>query len=244
VLKALNNNGLFVIGPDAARGETYTCPACHEELIFKCGRRVVPHFAHRPDSSCVLSDGESVRHMEMKLLCRRLFAADGVELEVPLIPDRRADVVVAGRTVVECQASPMSEAEWSGRTEDYNRLGYPVLWIWDVARVCGVKTVAEAWRLAAGRNWEARIPAVVRLCHKASYGHLYCADADELVACHLGQAAERVHASDGDWPDRHYTPRTLRCPEFRRVNSADKWAFLGPSRLMLVNFSEGDWWND
>src|SRR5262245_45352443 len=100
----------------------------------------------------------------------------------------------------------------------------------------------EAVTRAVEECWEARIPAVVRCCHKASYGHLYCADGMDLLACHLAPAEERVTYSDGDWPDRYYTPRTLKCPEFFPVLSERPSVFFGPTGLRLVSFGEGAWW--
>jgi hypothetical protein len=60
-----------------------------------------------------------------------------IELEKNLIPNRRADIVLQGKktVVVECQVSPMTIREIKERTEDYNNMGYHVLWIYHLKRL-------------------------------------------------------------------------------------------------------------
>src|SRR5262249_51442720 len=146
MLKAVDENGLAVLGRDATKALAYFCPACRSGLILKRGRLVVPHFAHRADSKdCILCDGESVRHLELKVLCLRLFADFDPDVEHVFAGGaRKADLLIPGRFVIECQTSPISVGEWERRTEDYNGLGLPVMWLWAIRRLCGFDTIALA----------------------------------------------------------------------------------------------------
>lgn len=243
MLQALNDQGEEVLSLYATRTANYRCPVCREELTFKAGAIVVPHFAHRPETGCGYGIGESLRHHEMKLQVARLFSGGEVRYEVPL-GERRADLLLrCGRLscIVECQESPLSLAEWQYRTEDYNRMGYPILWVWDLPRVLG-----SQWRNKAFdphlERFEVRVPAEIRHCHKQSYGRVYVLDkAGEIRACNLGAAAERWNDGGPYWDSYSYTPRTLKIPRFCRV-PLEVQPLMGSGREWLVQLGEGVWW--
>ena len=135
--------GSAVVSLDATRHGRYLCPECHALVGLRAGPCKVPYFAHYARRLCSLSQPESPRHRLFKLACKSFFAPLEVEWEIA-VGDRRADVVVARKFIVECQASPLSPHEWSERTANHNRHGYPVLWLWDVKRLCRKNTLAEA----------------------------------------------------------------------------------------------------
>jgi len=57
-----------VVSPDTApRGERYTCLGCQEPVTLRRGLVRVPHFAHRPESTCAAT-GESIEHAAFKQL--------------------------------------------------------------------------------------------------------------------------------------------------------------------------------
>lgn len=140
-----------VLASDAGRGECHACPECGDEVVLKSGRLVTAHFAHSPGAACAYGSGESEVHRAMKTALLGYFA--GVELEVSLVPGRRADAVVTAsdgaKFVVECQASSISIDEWEARTADYNRAGYAVWWLWHRDRLSDVGGYADERRFPA-----------------------------------------------------------------------------------------------
>jgi hypothetical protein len=196
-------------------------------VMLKRGRLVTAHFAHYPESSCGLAAGESLRHIAMKAIIGKLFARERPEYEVPFKPNRRADIVLSGHIIVECQASAISIDEWDSRTFDYNELGYALLWIWDKRRLREQLTVAD----------EYRIPAEIRYCHRQAYGRIYVLDGDELLACHLGEAEPRYN----DFMGTSRIPYTLRIPEF--VSPGMRLTrYRGVDGESLVHLDEGIFW--
>jgi Competence protein CoiA-like family len=201
------------------RSHPCECPECREHLVYKHGRIVQCHFAHKARTNCSLSAGETIRHLQMKEQMSKWFSERFIfsELEVCLVPCRRADIVLPGRKiVVECQHSPISIDEWSCRTADYEKYGYAVMWIWDIRRLFKIdefpKTLDEL-RSDRGSGWhessyktEFRIPAEIR--HADSYGHQIFALSTSglLQICMLEDAFERYN----DWTGYDRTPETLK----------------------------------
>src|SRR5687767_4137249 len=97
--------GAMVAGHEARRGGRFLCPECKTMVGLRSGLRKVPHFAHFSTTRCALAEPESPRHRALKWLCKPLFAPLTVAWET-VLGERRADVLVGERFVVECQASP------------------------------------------------------------------------------------------------------------------------------------------
>ena len=149
------------------------CPECHAEVNHKAGRKVVPHFAHVAGTACTYGEGESERHFHMKEMVQTFFP--NTELEVPILDYRRADCVVTtakgNRIVVECQASSISLDELHWRWADYTAAGYPVLWLWDEARL--------NFRRGQGK-WEAAVPVEIRETYAECGETVYIADEQSI----------------------------------------------------------------
>ncbi len=231
MLTALDGDGKRVIARKASRTNRYLCPECKQPLTFKAGRVVVWHFAHHPYAACPLSEGESLRHMEMKEQAGKLFDSDNYE--VKLMASRRADLVIFDGIVVECQESSLSIQEWESRTKDYNAAGYPVLWLWDAARLG-----------TPNERLENRIPAEIRHCHDRSQGRVYVLDqTGRLFACHFQPVERREsewYEEGGIARESSYTPTTLRYTHFRQTP-------LRPTpivndKLVLVGLGDNTWW--
>lgn len=244
MLTALDGSDALVLARDADTRGTYVCPECRTQLIVKAGAIVTRHFAHRARISCSLAVGESQRHMQMKEQVGGLFAGRvAVAYEKSIVPGRRADLVLGERIVVECQDSPISILEWAARTRDYNRAGHPVLWIWDITRVCGSRWVDSFEEIDLDAEW--RLPAELRYCHQCSFGRVYVLDAaGNLKSCHLARVATR----ESEWIDENhdqqsssYTPRSLRHISFRETASRIE-PFTGPRGHRLTSLGEGAWW--
>jgi hypothetical protein len=107
----------------------FVCPACHWPVTLKPGRKVVPHFAHRPGSKCAL-EGESREHLAAKSIIAARLRGLGMRcaLEWPLVNhERRIDVatrVDGHKVAIEIQASPISVDAVKARTADHRRHGF------------------------------------------------------------------------------------------------------------------------
>jgi competence protein CoiA len=73
---------------EAARGlahsPDYRCPRCRSPVVLhaRIGGWVVPHFKHKPDSSCTYGKGETPEHRAVKALLRDHYRAKGYQVEV------------------------------------------------------------------------------------------------------------------------------------------------------------------
>src|SRR3954464_4411013 len=109
-------NGLRIEASVAQRGGTFNCPQCKGILIFKPGRKVISHFAHKPPTDCTWARGETRAHLEAKLLVGIALKARGLRAELECVQeglsgDRRADVLVwspnGRRLAIELQHTPI-----------------------------------------------------------------------------------------------------------------------------------------
>lgn len=210
MLIAIDPDGRRMPANRVGRDTRMVCPECGDSVVRKMGRKVVPHFAHRPGSDCAIAQGETIQHLQMKSACERWFTWPGahVELEVPVLghgTDRRADAVVSTpdrrtRFAVECQASPISRDDLLNRTIDLNNAGLSVMWIFHHTRLLGTKE----WDAAATGNCEARIPAEILMFETVSDRILTVSPDYDL--CDIGiEPVDR-------WSDEYgrYTPKTIR----------------------------------
>lgn len=115
------------------------CPACHKPVIFKAGKKMTPHFAHKINEACLShSEGETKEHLAGKrqLLAhfREALGAKNVRLEavLPTI-NQRADVLVRAPTgkiiALEYQCSPLSLEHLISRTQGYLGQKMQVVWL-------------------------------------------------------------------------------------------------------------------
>ena len=187
-------------------------------------KRKIPHFAHFSTTWCRIAKPESERHQALKWLCKAFFAPLPVVWEVPL-GERRIDAMVAGLFAVECQVSPLTPKEWQARTVSHNRLGFPVLWIWDVKRLARKNTFEEAFLLEKNQRpvWT---PPEIRLCHEESRDLVFVADKHEIMPCRLlglNRAEQAAAKKSGrGWADAFFGFQAMRklafFPEFDKSN--------------------------
>ena len=208
-------NGARVLASEVDRKHPCRCPECRESLVYKAGALVVQHFAHYARTDCSLSEGESIRHHQMKLQLARYFKrGHRVELEWEWVVGRRADIVLPDASIViECQASPISLFEWEARTLDYNRHGTAVLWVWDISRMFGNKTVTRWPPFENEAEDEYRVPAEIRWCSEL-LGETFGLDHDGVLKrCVLQRAAPRFsewYDEDGELQEATNWPKTLK----------------------------------
>jgi competence CoiA-like predicted nuclease len=238
MLQALDAvTGLCVSGEEARRDGRYLCPECRKLVGPRLGGRKVPHFAHFSRTLYRLAQPESPRHRALKWLCKRLFAPLTVDWEVP-VGSRRVDAMVDKMFVIECQASALSIQEWQARTENHNRAGFPVLWLWDVKRLCRKNTLEES--LVMERNGRAVwVASEIRECHSESRDLLYVADKHAILPCRLiTLTSGEIAAAKRGWPEAFFRPNALRKMAFLpRIDKNVRFHFASRTRgLRSVRF--------
>lgn len=127
-LKDLSKNGLLKC----------PIPICNREVIFKCGSKKMPHFAHK--IHCVYPDHEpeSQEHLTGKTMLERvltrLFPESKVEIEAWIKEtNQEADVLVTqpngSRLAFEFQCSKISGSKWEARHLLYKSADIKDCWI-------------------------------------------------------------------------------------------------------------------
>ncbi|WP_252502448.1 competence protein CoiA [Sporosarcina sp. Marseille-Q4943] len=146
ILTAWSDKGrLIILSPELERHElrrwrqthSFYCPQCKGPVQLKVGEIVIPHFAHRKDTTCraSFSEGESPQHLKGKQLLYQFLVAGPQEVELEPLLDiisQRPDLLVKlGKTKVpiefQCSTIPISDLEQ--RTDGYRRAGMEPIWI-------------------------------------------------------------------------------------------------------------------
>lgn len=134
LVATLNNVRIIASNAEKQGSLLYLCPGCGAPVILKKGAKVIHHFAHKPKESCEWSAGETIAHLNAKMLFHHFFSENGyiTDVEVP-INNSRADVYIKGLakipSVIEVQHTPISEEEIIRRTQAYFTFGIAINWI-------------------------------------------------------------------------------------------------------------------
>lgn len=212
----------------------FTCTQCNEEVILKCGKNRINHFAHTNPISCRLSRGESDTHRKCKLeIFLALRDAPGVKdaaLELPL-EEVRPDVfaVVNGIPVaVEVQISSLSVETIMRRTIDYFRRGIYVLWLlqWSPA--------LDRPRYAP-KIWEKWI-------HAAYYGRVYYwVESTTVVSYHFEPSLKSIPKRTWYLPNGKKTTVGGYTKRLKRLRTAVR----GETLNLLTDFKPKQhyWWS-
>jgi len=73
-----------MVGVDPEKRPAAVCPCCSEAVTWKAGTVVTPHVAHRPGSSCAVTNPETAAHWNAKYrLAERLNAGEPLTFDVP-----------------------------------------------------------------------------------------------------------------------------------------------------------------
>ncbi len=117
----------------------YLCPRCRNPVVLhaRIGGWVLPHFKHKPDSSCAYGRGETREHRAVKALLRDHYRGKGYEVRVEHhLPPRWADVFIPDpRTAFEVEFSPKEGREFVAKCRDYQRGEIKSVWILRQRRV-------------------------------------------------------------------------------------------------------------
>ncbi len=117
---------------------SFYCPQCRQRVMLKAGTMKIPHFAHRPSSSCrSFSENESERHLKGKADLYRWLSRFGEAQLEAFLPEicQRPDLLAKGKVAVEFQCSSISSDVFSARTQGYQRHQYVPFWIYGGAPV-------------------------------------------------------------------------------------------------------------
>ena len=138
MLIALNIHGKLERASVRAKEQRhdFRCPVCHQPVIFRSGKKTVPHFAHHKSQRCtVASEPESAAHLTGKL---RLFEhlsmhtnACHLEKYFPEIK-QKADIYFEWHNhcvAIEFQCSGIPLARLQERTNGYLSIRVTPIWI-------------------------------------------------------------------------------------------------------------------
>lgn len=110
----------------AAPGQRAVCPSCNGEVVAKCGKIKVWHWAHLSADCDPWSEGMTEWHIgwqnEFPEECREVVIQRNGEIH-------RADIMLPDGTVIEFQHSPISQDEIAKREEFY---GAKMVWMFDL----------------------------------------------------------------------------------------------------------------
>ncbi|WP_445683722.1 competence protein CoiA [Sporosarcina sp. FSL K6-3457] len=119
------------------RTELFYCPQCKSPLQLKVGEIMIPHFAHKKDTSCsaCFSEGETQEHLQGKLQLYHFLQKQTkhVELEPFLrMLSQRPDLLVtttSASTPIEFQCSTIPVSDMESRSNGYRSIGMKPIWI-------------------------------------------------------------------------------------------------------------------
>ena len=120
-----------ITADSAKKGTNYLCPECFSPVRARSGPHRRPHFYHIAKNSLCRQNGKTLFHLETQFAIQKELPEGESLLEVPFPTiSRIADVAwTPQKLVFEVQYSPISHAEAKKRTEDYEGLGFQVVWI-------------------------------------------------------------------------------------------------------------------
>ena len=132
MLFALDREGNKIYIDSTKRSEDYFCPCCGSKMVLRMGDIRQHHFAHPSGSIC--KDSWHYDMTEWHYEWQNKFPKEYQEVvKVYDWEKHRADVLIEKNKVVfEFQHSPLSPEEFEERNNFYNKLGYKVIWIFDV----------------------------------------------------------------------------------------------------------------
>lgn len=130
-LYAFDHDQQLVSANQAQKQVDYFCLECQAKVRVRGGIHRQKHFYHMsPNQHCSLQ-GKSIEHLQVQCYIQNLFPDGECQLECRF-PEigRIADVVWAKEKLIfEVQCSPIYAQEVQGRIENYQSLGYQVVWV-------------------------------------------------------------------------------------------------------------------
>ncbi|MBF0747061.1 competence protein [Gemella sp. 19428wG2_WT2a] len=139
---ALDSKGniVNVLELSVEKGQEYFCPHCKKSLLYKKGRKIQSHFAHKKKLSCSYNSykSESKEHLLTKKdfydHFKRIYS--DVKLEYIFKADDNlqiADIYLVDKNIAfEYQRSIISSSQIKERTIGYEKAGIKLIWLIDL----------------------------------------------------------------------------------------------------------------
>ena len=128
-----NNKSGYILAENAKKEDgPFSCPDCNTQTVLKHGVLKIPHFAHKVlQENCIRR--ETAQHQWAKYLTwRTLYNAGFTATPEAMVGERRTDVLLQNgpfKIGIEFQNSFISLPEIIARTENYEHLNIPMIWI-------------------------------------------------------------------------------------------------------------------
>ncbi|WP_226576970.1 competence protein CoiA [Halobacillus litoralis] len=121
---------------ELAKQTPFWCPVCEETVSVRIGSKVIPHFAHRPDSTCASNKGsESMEHEKGKWTLYHWLRNQGYHAQLEHYIKslkQKPDLWVktsSKRIAIEYQCSTITVKEVQRRTAKYLSTGIFPFWL-------------------------------------------------------------------------------------------------------------------
>lgn len=137
MLKAKDKNGLVVYIDDADPAQQYYCQVCDQPVMQKRGEIRIHHFSHYSPHGTHADivpccDHWSYDMTEWHMGWQRRFSSDDIEKVLTAGKEKHIADLLINKIIVEFQHSPISLDDFNERNEFYTRLGYKVIWVFDL----------------------------------------------------------------------------------------------------------------
>lgn len=167
-LYALDRSSKIISAKNAHKKEVYFCLECGSPLYCRGGFYKQNHFYHIKANRTCRQNGKSEEHLQVQLFLQEALGEKECLLEKPFKEiNRIADVVWPSKKLVfEVQCSPILASEVKKRNEDYESLGFFVIWILHDKRF-------NQKRLSAAENYLQIMPYYFTNINKQGNGIIY-----------------------------------------------------------------------
>lgn len=130
-LYAFDQKRQVIFARDALRQMDYLCPECSGVVRLRGGIHRQNHFYHLETVRACRQSGKSMEHLNVQLFLLDALPAGecALELRFPEIKRIADSVWMNQKIVFEIQCSPISRQEVEARSQDYQSLGFEVVWI-------------------------------------------------------------------------------------------------------------------
>ncbi len=146
---AFNEKRNLICASRACRHQNYFCLECRGIVHLRGGEWRRLHFYHiSPHERCALAK-KSLIHLQVQYALQKMLSPEEVLLEQRFREiNRIADVVwPAKKLIFEVQCSPISAREIEARNNDYQQIGYFVVWIFHDRRFNRYKLTSAEYYL-------------------------------------------------------------------------------------------------
>lgn len=178
-----------MVGVDPDKRPAATCPCCGEAVTWKAGQVVTPHVAHKPGSTCAVTNPETAAHWNAKhRLAERLNAGEEIVVKAPC--EDCGWVCRQAFSLAEVGAKSRLQWLWSFRDD-----------VWDLFFHSPNQVRAEVERTVGTRRVDVGLVVCGRVIAAIEIKHSHAVDQQKRqdLACHnvpwIEVSSESVDAS-------------------------------------------------